>query len=101
MASEYYQTVFAASQSERVPQKCFYVKVAYLSYGEYASISTTTGNFCIYSCLTIAKEAVSTMRKFIEEGYLNILSPYFPYILPLFNPYLASSASIKNRSVEL
>ena len=24
-----------ASQSERVPQSCFYVKVAYLSYGEY------------------------------------------------------------------
>ena len=25
-----------ASQSERVPQSCFYVKVAYLSYGEYS-----------------------------------------------------------------
>ena len=24
-----------ASQSERVPTRCFYVKVAYLSYGEY------------------------------------------------------------------
>ena len=24
-----------ASQSERVPMRCFYVKVAYLSYGEY------------------------------------------------------------------
>ena len=25
-----------ASQSERVPTRCFYVKVAYLSYGEYS-----------------------------------------------------------------
>ena len=24
-----------AGQSERVPTRCFYVKVAYLSYGEY------------------------------------------------------------------
>ena len=27
-----------ASQSERVPTRCFYVKVAYLSYGEYRLI---------------------------------------------------------------
>ena len=27
-----------ASQSERVPTRCFYVKVAYLSYGEYSII---------------------------------------------------------------
>ena len=26
---------FLASQSERVPTRCFYAKVAYLSYGEY------------------------------------------------------------------
>ena len=25
-----------ANQSERVPTRCFYVKVAYLSYGEYS-----------------------------------------------------------------
>ena len=25
-----------ASQSDRVPTRCFYVKVAYLSYGEYS-----------------------------------------------------------------
>ena len=27
-----------ASKSERVPTRCFYVKVAYLSYGEYIYI---------------------------------------------------------------
>ena len=27
-----------ASQSERVPTRCFYVKVAYLSYGEYSYV---------------------------------------------------------------
>ena len=27
-----------ASQSERVPTRCFYVKVAYLSYGEYTTV---------------------------------------------------------------
>ena len=32
-----------ASQSERVPTRCFYVKVAYLSYGEYSSVHI--GNF--------------------------------------------------------
>ena len=35
-----------ASQSERVPTRCFYVKVAYLSYGEYIIISFLGNLFC-------------------------------------------------------
>ena len=30
-----------ASESERVPTRCFYIKVAYLSYGKYISILLT------------------------------------------------------------
>ena len=33
-----------ASLSERVPTRCFYVKVAYLSYGEYIYITTCFSN---------------------------------------------------------
>ena len=34
-----------ASQSERVPTRCFYVKVAYLSCGEYSNTNT---DFCAH-----------------------------------------------------
>ena len=32
-----------ASQSERMPTRCFYVKVAYLSYGEYINYRVANG----------------------------------------------------------
>ena len=34
-----------ASQSERVPQSCFYVKVASLSHGEYTSVTQSKINY--------------------------------------------------------
>ena len=36
--------VVFASQSERVPQSCFYVKVTYLSYGEYSYVNNHVPN---------------------------------------------------------
>ena len=35
-----------ASQSERVPTRCFYVKLAYLSYGEYITINHPYSDNC-------------------------------------------------------
>ena len=45
-----------ASQSERVPTCCFYVKVAYLSYGEYS-----TKNFKINHCHLNCKRFVKIL----------------------------------------
>ena len=40
-----------ASQSERVPTRCFYVKVANLSYGEYIICSTVCALFTVCNIL--------------------------------------------------
>ena len=40
MAANTLREYSLASQSERVPQSCFYVKVAYLSYEEYNYLVT-------------------------------------------------------------
>ena len=49
-----------ASQSERVPTRCFYVKVAYLSYGEYSNRKPwqfyTKKTKCTTNCIPLITE---------------------------------------------